>query len=104
MNFQLYELILIFFIYSFLGWCLEVSYAAIETGEFVNRGFLYGAVCPIYGIGATIVIISLSPIIDNILILFLGSVYSLAFRAYCRVHIREGFQNKWWDYSSLPLI
>ena len=38
MNFQLYELILIFFIYSF-RLVLEVSYAAIETGEFVNRGF-----------------------------------------------------------------
>lgn len=103
MNFQLYELILIFFIYSFLGWCLEVSYAAIETGEFVNRGFLYGAVCPIYGIGATIVIISLSPIIDNILILFLGSVLLTSLLELIAGFILEKvFQNKWWDYSSLP--
>ena len=40
-------------IYAFLGWCLEVIYASVNTGKFVNRGFLNGAVCPIYGFGQT---------------------------------------------------
>ncbi|ASW43639.1 putative ABC transporter permease [Clostridium isatidis] len=103
MNFQLYELLLLFFIYSFLGWCLEVSYAAINTGKFVNRGFLYGVICPIYGIGAVIVIISLTPLINNILILFLGSVFLTSFLEFITGFILEKvFQNKWWDYSNLP--
>ena len=35
-----YELVWIFIIYAFFGWCTEVSYAALDTGKFVNRGFL----------------------------------------------------------------
>lgn len=45
-----------FFIYAFLGWCLEVIYAAIKTQKFINRGFLNGPVCPIYGLGLLILL------------------------------------------------
>ena len=44
---MLYRFLWIFFIYAFLGWCTEVSYAALVTGKFVNRGFLNGPVCPV---------------------------------------------------------
>ena len=50
-----YELVWIFIIYAFIGWCTEVSYAALDTGKFVNRGFLNGPYCPIYGCGVVIV-------------------------------------------------
>ena len=50
-----YLFLWIFFIYSFLGWCLEVCFFALNTGKFVNRGFLNGPVCPIYGFGVVIV-------------------------------------------------
>ena len=71
---MLYRLIWIFFIYAFLGWCTEVSYAALVTGKFVNRGFLNGPVCPVYGFGVVIVLSCLTPLADNLLLLFLGSV------------------------------
>ena len=58
---MLYRLIWIFFIYAFLGWCTEVSYAALVTGKFVNRGFLNGPVCPVYGFGVVIVLSCLTP-------------------------------------------
>ena len=45
----MYLLLWIFFVYAFLGWCTEVSYAALVTGRFVNRGFLNGPWCPVYG-------------------------------------------------------
>ena len=45
----MYLLLWIFFVYAFLGWCTEVSFAALTSGRFVNRGFLNGPVCPIYG-------------------------------------------------------
>lgn len=48
----MYQLLWIFFLYAFLGWCTEVSYAALRTGKFVNRGFLNGPICPIYGCGS----------------------------------------------------
>jgi uncharacterized membrane protein len=51
-----YELVWIFIIYAFIGWCTEVSYAALDRGIFVNRGFLNGPYCPIYGCGVVIVV------------------------------------------------
>ena len=71
---MLYGLFWIFFLYAFLGWCTEVSYAALVTGTFVNRGFLNGPVCPVYGFGVVIVLNCLTPLADNLLLLFLGSV------------------------------
>ena len=50
-GFSLYQTLAYFLIYSCLGWCLEVVYAAVTTGKLVNRGFLNGPVCPIYGFG-----------------------------------------------------
>ena len=47
-----YELVWIFIIYAFIGWCTEVSYAALDRGIFVNRGFLNGPYCPICRCGA----------------------------------------------------
>lgn len=69
-----YELVWIFIIYAFIGWCTEVSYAALDRGIFVNRGFLNGPYCPIYGCGVVIVVAVLTPLKDNLLILFAGSL------------------------------
>ena len=44
-----FELVCLFFLYSFLGWCLEVVYAAAGRKKFINRGFLNGMICPVYG-------------------------------------------------------
>lgn len=71
---MLYHFLCIFFVYAFLGWCTEVCYAALETGEFVNRGFLNGPMCPIYGFGVVIVLGCLTPLSDNLPVLFIGSV------------------------------
>ena len=70
----IYEIAWYFFIYAFLGWCTEVSFFAVKKGKFVNRGFLNGPVCPVYGFGLVAVIAALTPLKDNLLLLFLGSV------------------------------
>ena len=59
MTYTIYELLCFFVIYSVLGWCLEVCFCTINTGQFVNRGFLNGPVCPIYGFGMVIVLVAL---------------------------------------------
>ena len=51
MHYNVYQLLMLFLAYSFLGWCVEVSFVAVTTGRVVNRGFLNGPVCPIYGVG-----------------------------------------------------
>ena len=48
---MLYDYLFYFVVYSFIGWCTEVCFCSVSTGQFVNRGFLNGPVCPIYGFG-----------------------------------------------------
>lgn len=93
----------LFLIYSFLGWCLEVIYATLISGKFVNRGFLSGPVCPIYGVGNISVIFLLEPLKDNIIILFVGSVILTTVLEFITGFILEKiFHQKWWDYSKEP--
>ena len=100
---MLYRFLWIFFIYAFLGWCTEVSYAALVTGKFVNRGFLNGPVCPVYGFGVVIVLAGLSPLEDNLLLLFLGSlVLTSALESLTGFVLEKLFHQRWWDYSDQP--
>ena len=100
---NLYEVLWIFAIYAFVGWCTEVAYAGLNSGVFVNRGFLNGPYCPIYGIGVLIVVAVLTPLKGNMLILFLGSVLLTTVLEYLTGLILEKvFGNKWWDYSDIP--
>lgn len=103
MGFSLYDLFFYFTIYAFLGWCLEVSYAGIDTGKFINRGFLNGPVCPIYGFACIIVIMFLTPIENNLFVLFLGSVILTSILEFIAGFLLEKiFHEKWWDYSDIP--
>ena len=72
--YSFYQLLFFFMTYAFFGWCLEVVYQAVELGKFINRGFLNGPYCPIYGFGVIIVTVSLNPLKENIIILYVGSV------------------------------
>ena len=89
--------------YAFLGWCAEVCFAALSTGRFVNRGFLNGPLCPIYGFGAVLVLVCLEPLGDNLLLLFLGSVVLTSFLEWFTGFLLEKlFHQRWWDYSEEP--
>lgn len=99
----LIEVLFYFSIYAFIGWCLEVAYATLNTGTFVNRGFLNGPVCPIYGFGVIAVIICLDPVKNNLLLLFVFSVILTSLIEYLTGFVLEKvFHNKWWDYSRFP--
>ena len=99
----MYQLLWIFFLYAFLGWCTEVSYAALRTGKFVNRGFLNGPVCPIYGCGVVVVLAWLEPLKGNFVLLFLGSVVLTSALEWATGFVLEKlFRQRWWDYSDKP--
>lgn len=98
-----YEVLWIFFIYGFIGWCTEVAYVGLCTGRFVNRGFLNGPICPIYGFGVLLVVVVLTPLKDNFFILFLGSlILTTAIEFLTGFILEKVFHNKWWDYSDQP--
>ncbi len=101
---KVYYIILYFFVYSFLGWCTEVSFAAFKEHRFVNRGFLNGPFCPIYGFGVSMVIVFLTPYKSNLIILYLTSVILVTLlEGFTGFAMDKIFHNKWWDYSDMPM-
>ena len=93
-----------FFIYAFLGWCGEVLYAAAIERRFVNRGFLSGPVCPIYGLGVVLISYVMRPFGGNLAALMLGSIVLGSALEWLAGYLLEKiFRQKWWDYSDEPL-
>lgn len=101
---QIYYFALYFFVYGFLGWCTEVAYAAVKEGKFVNRGFLNGPICPVYGIGVGVVVQFLTPVENNLVLLYITSTLLVTVIEGITGYLLEKiFHNKWWDYSNQPL-
>ena len=100
MGYTIYEYLCFFMIYSFLGWVTEIIFQTIKEGHFINRGFLRGPVCPIYGFGLLLVIHFLEPLKSNLLILFIGSVIFTTLLELATGYVLEKiFSIRWWDYS-----
>lgn len=99
-----YELLWYFAIYSFLGWCMEVVFCTVRTGKLVNRGFLNGPVCPIYGFGMVIVLAVLGRFSDNVALLFFGGMaLTSALELAGGWALKRFFHTTWWDYSDKPM-
>lgn len=96
-----YYYFFIFFIaYSFLGWLSEVIFHIFSVKKLINRGFLYGPICPIYGSGAVVMILCLTPLIDNTIYLFIGGFILATVLEYITGYVLElAFDTKWWDYT-----
>ena len=93
---------LIFIVYSIAGWLLEITVGLLQKHRFVNRGFLIGPICPIYGTGALLITFCLSPL-HNPIVIFLASVLICATLEYSTSVIMEKlFHVRWWDYSDRP--
>lgn len=100
---MLYTYLFCFLIYSFLGWCGEVLYAAAVEKRFVNRGFLNGPICPIYGLGVVLIAFFMRPFQNNLAALILGSMLLGSVLEYLAGFLLEKiFHQKWWDYSDEP--
>ena len=98
-----------FLVYSFLGWCTEVAYQAIAKGLIINRGFLNGPICPIYGFGVIAVFLMLEKSGEgelneqNALEVFIfGVVLSTAIELFGGWLLDKLFHARWWDYSKKP--
>lgn len=91
-------------IYACIGWCCEVAFAAAVTGNFVNRGFLNGPICPIYGFGVCIAVMCLKPISENLILLFIcSSALTSALEFLTGFVLEKIYHERWWDYSDKPL-
>lgn len=96
-------LLIMFGVYAVMGWMAEVVFFTLKTGKFINRGFLNGPLCPLYGFGVVGVVIIMSPIKDNILLLFFGSmIFCTVIEYITGVILNKLFNDRWWDYSDKP--
>lgn len=95
-----HKIIFYFIIYSFLGWCLESIYKTIIFKKATNSGFLYGPFCPMYGLGAILMIL-ISSVSNNIFVIFiLGFVVFTVWEYIVAVILEKAFKTKYWDYSN----
>lgn len=101
------DYIFIFFIFSVIGWLIEVSLKSIQFHRFINRGFLVGPYCPIYGLGALLIVMSnewIGRYDSSNAIIFLNSVLICGFIEYFVSYFLEKFYHaRWWDYTNRPM-
>ena len=97
-----------FFLYGFIGWGVEVVYAAVKTHALVNRGFLCGPICPIYGFGMVGLVysVNLIPLPDSgslsaVAVFFIGMALTTAIELVGGWALFKIYHIRWWDYSNM---
>ena len=100
-SYHLTQWVLFFFIYSFIGWVWECCFVSVRKRRWVNRGFMYGPMLPIYGFGALAVLISTIRVRDSIPLIFLFGMVGATLLEYVTGAVMERLFNvKYWDYST----
>lgn len=99
-EYDFFEYFIAFILYSFIGWCAEVILGFIVHRKFINRGFLLGPYCPIYGCGMMLIVILLKDYLHEPLVLFILSMVICLILEYITSYLMELiFKARWWDYS-----
>ncbi len=92
--------LLLFFSMAVLGWMMEVVCKKIQYGRFINRGFLVGPYCPIYGVGSVLIVLLLEKYSSEpIVVLLLAMVICGALEYMTSYAMEKLFHARWWDYS-----
>lgn len=101
MHYNVIQWLFFFYLYCFLGWCFESAYVSIKSRKPVNRGFMRGPFLPLYGSGATMMLVVSSPFQDNLLLTYMaGVVGATALEYITGVTMEALFKVRYWDYSN----
>ncbi len=92
-----------FLFYSLFGWTYESIYCSILGRKWINRGFLNGPICPIYGAGATLFLVALRWLHNPILIFFAGMISASALEYATSWALEKMFHTRWWEYDDFFL-
>lgn len=100
-HYSIWSIVLLFFIFSAIGWVWEVSLHLVTDGEFVNRGVLHGPWLPIYGGGGVLILMLLNRLRKRPVLEFIGIVVLCGCVEYTTSFVLEILHNgeRWWDYS-----
>ena len=107
-EYSILDFIFYFFFYSFIGWFFESCYCSIRPKKWVNRGFLRGPICPIYGTGGLVMMICLLPLrhitenlyLNELLIFIAGAILCDIVEFMTSYIMEKLFNARWWDYSN----
>ena len=100
MEYNFIDILIYFITYSFLGWIMESIFRSVCEKKLINTGFLRGPFCPIYGIGAVIMILFLKNFSKNLILLFFISIIVFTIWEYLvGILLEKLFHTKYWDYS-----
>jgi len=98
------QLILYFFFYSFLGWVMETCYCSFLEKKYVARGFLYGPICPIYGVGVLLMVLFFKPLAGNVVLFYVTAVVVMSAWEYLVSWLLEITTHaRYWDYSHFKI-
>lgn len=102
-NYTLVDWLLFFYIYCFIGWCIESTFVSVKQKKFVNRGFMRGPFLPLYGSGAVLMLYVSIPVRNNLLMIFLAGCIAATILEYITgVAMEALFKVRYWDYSDQP--
>ena len=94
------EYVLMFFLYSMAGWAGETTYRSLGERKIINTGFLFGPMCPIYGTGALVFEVFLTPLNKHpVLVVLLGMVLADTVEYLTSYIMEKLFNARWWDYT-----
>lgn len=97
-----------FFVYGLLGWCAEVVFAAVKEHRLVNRGFLCGPICPIYGFGMVALLYAARALgapglpLSVPVVFVVGGVLTTLLELIGGWGLYRLFRIRWWDYTGIP--
>lgn len=108
LEYTVLDYIFYFFFYSFIGWFFESCYCSIRPKKWVNRGFLRGPICPIYGTGGLVMMVCLLPLrhitenlyLNELLIFIAGAILCDIVEFMTSYIMEKLFNARWWDYSN----
>jgi uncharacterized membrane protein len=99
-TYNVWQWLLFFFIYCFVGWIIESTYVSLKSKKLVNRGFLRGPYLPLYGSGAIMMLVVSAPFLENGFFVFLSGVVGATVLEYVTgVTMEALFKVRYWDYS-----
>ena len=100
-----YDICTFFIVYSFIGWVIEVVFHVVVAGKIINRGFLNGPVCPVYGFGmiSVLLIYNLVGSSNTVVVFIEGVVFTTLIELVAGFILDKFFHARWWDYSKMPM-
>ena len=102
-EYKAFQWLFIFYTYCFLGWCFESVYVSIKSKKWINRGFMRGPFLPLYGSGATMMLVVSMPFQDHIVLTYIAGCIGATVLEYITGVIMEMlFKVRYWDYSNRP--